>query len=180
MLLTQLLVVLGITGKKFKKIWLGFTLGGLAMIYTGYIGQYYETTSIPWLLIWGAISSVFMVYICYLVGISIFRAAPTLPGATGGLMRNIFWLLIFSWALYPIAYLVPWFMPTEWGMVLRQVLYTVTDITSKVIYGVMLSQVAEQRSAHEGYQPALDSLGWDAESRQLQEQQALHPEFSKI
>ncbi|WP_177204538.1 bacteriorhodopsin [Hymenobacter arizonensis] len=179
-LLTQLLVVLGITGAKFKRIWLGFTLGGLAMIYTGYIGQYYETTSISKLLIWGGISSVFMVYICYLVGNTIFRSAHTLPGTTGSLMRKIFWLLIFSWTLYPIAYLVPWFMPTEWGMVLRQTLYTVADITSKVIYGIMLSRVADERSAHEGYLPALQSLGWDDESRQIQEKQAQHPEFQKI
>lgn len=180
MLLTQLLVVLGITGRKFKKIWLGFTLGGLAMIYTGYVGQFYETTSIPRLLIWGGISSIFMVYICYLVGTTIFRAAHTLPGATGSLMRNIFWLLIFSWTLYPIAYLVPWFMPTEWGMVLRQGLYTVADITSKVIYGIMLSRVAEERSAHEGYQPALESLGWDAESQRILQEQERHPEFQKL
>jgi bacteriorhodopsin len=180
MLLTQLLIVLGITGAKFKRIWLGFTLGGLAMIYTGYVGQFYETTSIPNLLIWGGISSVFMVYICYLVGVTIFRTAHTLPGTTGSLMRSIFWLLIASWTLYPIAYLVPWFMPTEWGMVLRQTLYTVADITSKVIYGVMLSRVADERSAHEGYLPALESLGWDSESSEIQEQQARHPEVQKL
>jgi bacteriorhodopsin len=161
-LLTQLLLVLGITGAKFRRTWLGFAIGSMLMIWTGYVGQFYETTSLSQLLIWGAISSVFMVYICYLVGISIFPTSHAMPGITGKLMRWIFWLLIISWTLYPVAYLVPWFMPTAWGGVLRQVLFTVADVTSKVVYGVMLSRVALLRSAHEGYEPAHELLGLHA------------------
>lgn len=157
MLLTQLLVVLGITGQQFRRRFIGFSAGGLLMIYTGYVGQFYETTSIEQLLIWGAISTVFMVYICYLVGISIFRTATTLPAGTGGLARAIFWLLILSWTLYPIAYLMPWLSPTPNGMVARQILYTLADISSKVIYGVMLSQLATKLSALDGYRPAVDA-----------------------
>ncbi|MCC5612585.1 bacteriorhodopsin [Nostoc sp. CHAB 5834] len=155
MLLTQLLVVLGISGQQFRRTFVGFVVGGLLMIYTGYIGQFYETTSITTMNIWGAISTVFMVYICYLVGMSIFKTAQTMPGSTGGQARAIFWLLILSWTLYPIAYLMPWLSPTPNGMVTRQILYTIADITSKVIYGVMLSQLATKLSALEGYQPAV-------------------------
>ncbi len=157
MLLTQLLVVLGVAGKSFRRTFIGFVVGGLLMIYTGYVGQFYETTSISTMHIWGAISTVFMIYICYLVGNTIFRAARTMPGNTGHMARAIFWLLIISWTLYPIAYAMPWLSPTPNGMVARQVLYTLADITSKVIYGVMLSQLATKLSALEGYQPALDA-----------------------
>lgn len=155
MLLTQLLVVLGISGRQFRRTFIGFVVGGLLMIYTGYVGQFYETTSITNMNIWGGISTVFMVYICYLVGTSIFTAARTMPGNTGNQARAIFWLLIGSWTLYPIAYLMPWLSPTPDGMVARQILYTVADITSKVIYGVMLSQLATKLSALEGHQPAI-------------------------
>jgi len=154
MLLTQLLVALGVPHDKFRRTFIGFVVGGLLMIYTGYVGQFYETTSIANLLIWGGISTVFMVYICYLVGMTIFPAAKTLPGDTGKTARAIFWLLILSWTLYPIAYLMPWLSPTANGMVARQILYTVADISSKVIYGVMLTSLVTRRSALEGYVPA--------------------------
>lgn len=155
MLLTQLLVVLGISGKQFRRTFIGFVVGGLLMIYTGYVGQFYETTSLTTMNSWGAVSTVFMIYICYLVGMSIFKTAQNMPGDTGRQARAIFWLLILSWTLYPIAYLMPWLSPTPNGMVARQILYTVADISSKVIYGVMLSQLATKLSALEGYMPAV-------------------------
>jgi hypothetical protein len=42
-------------------------------------------------------------------------------------------------------------------VVARQISFTVADITSKVIYGVMLSRVAELRSQADGYAHALAS-----------------------
>jgi hypothetical protein len=41
-----------------------------------------------------------------------------------------------------------------WAAVMRQFLYTMADIFSKVIYGVLLTSVAQMRSAVEGYEPA--------------------------
>ncbi len=158
MLLTQLLIVLGVTGKAFNKKFVGFTVGGLLMIWTGYIGQFYEVIDIPNLLIWGAISTVFMVYICYLVGMSIFKNLYTQPKEVQGRIKAIFWVLIISWTLYPLAYLVPWFAPTEWGMVARQIMFTTADIVSKVIYGIILGQIATIKSAKEGYGMAMNTL----------------------
>ena len=41
-LLTELLIVAGITGVAFRKRWAAFVIAGLAMIWTGYIGQFDE------------------------------------------------------------------------------------------------------------------------------------------
>lgn len=161
MLLTQLLVVLGVSGTAFRKKFIGFVVAGLLMIWTGYIGQFYETNNLTNLLIWGAISTVFMVYIAYLVANSIFYGLKDTPKEVHGRLRAIWWLLIISWTLYPIAYLMPWLAPTEWGMVTRQVLFSVADITSKVIYGVILGQVITIRSAKEGYEPAMRALKYE-------------------
>lgn len=47
-------------------------------------------------------------------------------------------------------------MPVLWsaegGVVARQVIYTVADISSKVVYGVLLTMAAQIRSEAEGYQ----------------------------
>ena len=67
--------------------------------------------------------------------------------------------MMFAWTLYPIAYLVPAFMNNADGVVLRQLLFTVADISSKVIYGLMITYIAIKQSAAAGYLPAQQALG---------------------
>jgi bacteriorhodopsin len=67
------------------------------------------------------------------------------------------WFYI-TWTIYPIAYL----MPGLFGLigldstlvVSQQVLYTIADVTSKVIYGIMLNTVSTFLSTEEGFQEA--------------------------
>ena len=66
----------------------------------------------------------------------------------------MFWLLFLSWMLYPGAYLMPVFWFDSGGVVARQISYTLADITSKVIYGVLLGAIAQAVSVEEGYEPA--------------------------
>jgi bacteriorhodopsin len=67
-------------------------------------------------------------------------------------------LFYVAWWLYPIAYAAPVLMRAgvsyEVTIVSQQVIYTVADIASKVIYGVMLSVTATMLSEKQGYQRA--------------------------
>jgi bacteriorhodopsin len=73
-------------------------------------------------------------------------------------LNSIWVLFLISWMLYPGAYLMPHLLGIEGGffneagVVGRQITYTVADISSKVIYGVLLTNVAVILSKHEGYQ----------------------------
>lgn len=70
-------------------------------------------------------------------------------------------LFFVSWMLYPGGYLMPVLLNseglfqagiiTEAGIVGRALTYTVADVASKVIYGVILTQVAQIRSENLGY-----------------------------
>ncbi len=162
-LLTQMLFVVSVTPAVFKKTRTRFVIAGLLMIYTGYIGQYFQMTNLATYLIWGAISTIFFVYILYLVGRLIANTRDRMPLKASKSMLTIWWVLIISWTLYPLAYLVPlgFQLFPEWGAwaaVTRQFLYTMADIFSKVIYGVLLTGVAQTLSAEEGFRPALDAL----------------------
>jgi hypothetical protein len=53
--------------------------------------------------------------------------------------------------LYPGGYLMPVLMNSEAGVVGRQITYTVADISSKVVYGILLTQIAQILSRAEGY-----------------------------
>jgi len=156
-LLAQLVVVLGLSQGKAQRVATGFVIGGWLMIYTGYIGQFYETsaTSMSPFYIWFAVSTVFYLYLLYLVFSTINRYAPELPPEASSGMHFIKWWILGTWSLYLIAYLIPAFWPTGSGVVTRQIVYTVADITSKVFYGVFISWIAVARSKAEGYEPAI-------------------------
>ena len=159
MLLTQLLIVLGIVGASFKKLWWRLTVASLGMIYTGYVGQFYEATSVTQVLVWGTISTVFFVYLLYVVWTTIDKQLGTMSPRAAGWIRAARWVLVVSWLLYPGAYLAPLAGLTEQVVVARQMTITIADITSKIIFGVLLSLAAEARSSDEGFQQARTAQG---------------------
>ncbi|MEL7238498.1 MAG: bacteriorhodopsin [Planctomycetota bacterium] len=182
-LLMQIVIVLGLTGKKFWSPVAQFTIAGLLMIWTGYIGQFYEAVpaagattslatadqsflnnltasvlpgefgqnSIYWIMF--VVSCIFYAWILLLVvkvGLSK-ENLDKMPPAARNLMKYTMYLLIGSWMLYVVGYLMPAISISEESAAIRQVVYTIADVTSKVIYGVMLGQVATLRSQAEGY-----------------------------
>jgi len=151
MLLLQILFVVEITREQRSKLRNWFFFSGSMMILTGYIGQFYETTNTAALLIWGAISTIFFVHVLYLINRVIADAQKKLPAPAAKIMGSIWWLFLISWMLYPGGYLMPVLMNSEAGVVGRQLVYTIADISSKVIYGVLLSMVAIIRSEVDGY-----------------------------
>lgn len=158
-LLTQLLIVLGIRGKQLFSDASKLILSAWGMIITGYIGQLYEVDDTTKLLIWGAVSTLFFVYMNYIVGMRIFKEKQLLPENVRSVFTKIFWLMMIAWTLYPVAYLVPVLYNSSDGVVLRQLLFTVADISSKVVYGLMITYTAVLISASEGYAPAIRALG---------------------
>ncbi|MDG4811124.1 bacteriorhodopsin [Micromonospora sp. WMMD1120] len=153
-LLIQLLVVLGITGRAFHRTWVIFAAAGLAMIYTGYAGQFHEVDRGPQFWIWGLVSTAFFLLILVLVARTVFANVGRLPASARPLAKAVWWLLLGSWLLYPGAYLMPAMWDSADGVVARQITYTVADITSKVVYGVLLGIIARKVSAEEGWPPA--------------------------
>ncbi|WP_336921844.1 bacteriorhodopsin [Aquipuribacter sp. SD81] len=156
-LLTQLLIVMGVTGAAFRRAWALFAGAGLLMVYTGYVGQYYEVERTAPFWVWGAVSTVFFLVILVLVYRVVHGNLPRLPENARGLAKSVWWLLFVSWMLYPGAYLMPVLIDGTDGVVARQITYTVADITSKVIYGVLLAVIARKVSIAEGFTDAVPS-----------------------
>jgi len=160
MLLFQILFVVALTKSKFSSIRNQFWFSGAAMIITGYIGQYYEVTSIGTYAVWGAISTIFFIHILYLMHKVIKEGQEGIPEKAQRTLRSIWVLFLIAWMLYPGAYLMPHLggigaeggLFNETGMVARQITYTIADVSSKVIYGVLLTIVARSRSLAEGYE----------------------------
>lgn len=171
-LLTQILFVAGISGLLFRKYWRDFTLYGMLMIVTGYVGQFFEpgrpvgSDLVQW-LVWGVISTVFYILILQTMSKVIDTGAKNIKGigtkVTKLSMVSLFkfikpWFYI-TWTIYPIAYL----MPGLFGLigldstlvVSQQLLYTLADITSKVVYGIMLNTISTFLSTDQDFKEAL-------------------------
>ena len=158
-LLLQLLIVLNLKGKELFTTATWLILSAWGMIITGYVGQLYEVDDLNNLMLWGAASTAFFIVMNWIVGSKIFKNRATMLGGTDDAIIKVFWLMMFAWTLYPIAYLVPAFMPSADGVVVRQLLFTIADISSKVIYGLMITYIAINQSAAAGYEPAQRALG---------------------
>lgn len=157
MLLFQILFVVSLTKSSFSSVRNQLWFSGTLMIVTGYIGQYYEVTNFTAFAVWGAISTVFFFHILYVMRNVIKEGKEGIPAKAQKILGNIWILFLIAWFLYPGAYLMPHLLGvkgaffSEAGVVGRQITFTIADVTAKVIYGIMLTQVAQIRSKDEGY-----------------------------
>jgi bacteriorhodopsin len=158
MLLFQILFVVTLTKSSFTSVRNQFWFSGTGMIVTGYIGQFYEVTDITAFFIWGTISTLFFFHILYVMRNVINEGKEGMPAAAQKVLGNIWILFLVSWMLYPGAYLMPHLAGLEGGLfnesgvVGRQITYTIADVCSKVIYGILLTYTATILSKSEGYE----------------------------
>jgi len=158
MLLFQILFVVSLTTSSFSSIRNQFWFSGTLMILTGYIGQYYEVTSPLAFFLWGGISTLFFIHILIVMRKVITQGQEGIPAQAAKYLGGIWWLFLVSWMLYPIAYLMPYIAPfNEIGVVGRHITFTIADISSKVIYGVMLAMTAKVLSEEEGYKESANA-----------------------
>ncbi|WP_116124799.1 bacteriorhodopsin [Lewinella sp. IMCC34183] len=157
MLLFQILFVVSLTKSSFSSIRNQFWFSGVLMILTGYVGQYYEVTNLTAFFVWGAISTVFFLHVLWVMNRVIKEGKEGLSEPARAVLNRIWIVFLVSWFLYPGAYLMPHLLGieggffNETGIVARQMTYTVADIVSKVIYGILLTQLAQIMSREEGY-----------------------------
>ncbi|MEM8745998.1 MAG: bacteriorhodopsin [Actinomycetota bacterium] len=159
-LLTQLLIVGGATGAVFFKRWASFVVAGLAMIWTGYVGQFDEVEGGAQFWVWGAISTAFYLWLLVVAYQTVRDARRDSPKEVDKMFAAVWWLFLVAWTIYPLAYLMPQIWDDANGVVLRNLIYSFADISSKAVYGVLLALIAQKMSVVDGYQPAIDSESW--------------------
>lgn len=159
MLLIQILFVAEIVGSDRLKYMVRFSAAGALMIILGYIGQFYEPGRLNanmflW-IVWGLLSTGFFIYVLVLITQVIRQGQSVMDGTARSLFGAILPLFYVSWWLYPVAYAAPGFMAVgasyEITIVSQQVIYTIADIASKIVYGVMLTATATMLSERQGY-----------------------------
>ena len=158
LLLVQLPIALGVLRGDLHKRSLRMIVPALLMIWTGLIGQFGEVSNFTQLNIWGIVSSAFFLWLIVEVKGTITLGTAETPVELQAWPRNLFWYFLATWGLYPIAYALPQLGQDGNVVVAQQLLFSIADISTKLIYGVLLSRFCLRRSALEGYEPSLAAL----------------------
>jgi bacteriorhodopsin len=163
-LLLQMLVVLPLAAKKKISYATQFVVAGLGMIWTSWAAQFYETggvvvdgtaviegsSSAPF-WIWYLLGWAFYVWIVAIVWKTIREGIQLVPERAGKILNAILWVFLVAWTAYAVAIVLPQFWFTAEAGVARAFIFTIADVVSKAIYGVMLGMVAVIISREEGY-----------------------------
>lgn len=166
LLIAELVLLLALDS---RKKWITIArLGGAAalMIALGYPGEVSDDTTTKWIF-WG-LAMIPFVYIVWALFSQLGRAIDALPTQARRAVRAMRTVLLVTWLVYPVAYLVP-----EMGFsdataeVLRQVGYAVADVTAKPIYGVLLFVAAVALSRSEGYRGEVGPTDGDGEREKV-------------
>ena len=163
MLTTQLLVVMGLTKAVYWSQWWKLTVAGLVMVWFSYFASFFESYRLVpggnpvayWVLF--LIATVAWLYIYWALYGLMKDAQTRMSERAGRTLGQAYWLLLVSWFIYPVAIAMPTIWPTETGVVVRQILYTIADISSKLIFGFLVGRVALLRSADEGFAMAVST-----------------------
>jgi bacteriorhodopsin len=156
-LLVQVLYAFDLARSRVQRLRVVLVTSGLLMVFCGYVGQFAAGSDDSTLLLWGALGTApFVVLLAVLVPL-LLAARRSLPAEAAVTARNLVPVFAFFWGLYPIAYLLPAVDAGPTTAVVMQVLFTVADVGSKVLYGVLLAKICRVRSAADGHAPALQS-----------------------
>lgn len=150
LLTVELVLVMGLPKGKSGPLAAKLGIGAALMIATGYPGEIATSTTSR--VVWGIISSIFMFYVLYLLWSELGDAITDQPSQVATLLGNARLLLLFTWGFYPIVYCFPYFGWTGSSALTGvQVGYTIADILAKAGYGVLIYNIARQKSIEEGF-----------------------------
>lgn len=149
LLVVELLIVLGVATDLRKKLMWRLVPATALMIGLGYPGEISSDNGTKWL--WWVLAMIPFVYILWVLNGQLQEASKRETGAVSSAIKKATAVLLITWCFYPIVYLFPVFDNSAEGIsqgleVARQVGYTISDITAKALYGLMILGIARARS----------------------------------
>ncbi|MFN5602612.1 MAG: bacteriorhodopsin [Acidimicrobiaceae bacterium] len=147
LLVIELLIVLGVTAERRKKLMFSLVPATVLMIALGYPGEISSDDGTKWL--YWILAMLPFIYILWILAGELKAAGTRETGAVSKAIKNATTVLLVTWMVYPIAYLFPVIFDAtnEGAETARQIGYTLADITAKGLYGLMILSIAKARSA---------------------------------
>jgi bacteriorhodopsin len=145
LLLVETVAVLALPKKESNSLLTKLVIASVLMIVTGYPGEI--SNEIKTRLIWGAVSTVPFAYILYILWVELSGSLGRQTSDVQAMVRNLRLLLLFSWGVYPIVYLLPVFGISSPGATTAvQVGYTIADVLAKPLFGLIIFAIAVSKT----------------------------------
>jgi bacteriorhodopsin len=164
LLVFEAIAVLGLAQATKRSLMIKLIPAAALMIALGYPGEVTADTTTR--LVWGTLSTIPFAYILYVLWTEFGAALATQSEIVRTKVRNIRLLLLFTWGVYPIAYLLPVLSSEATASLLvgREVGYAVADLLAKAFFGILIAGIALRKTEEMGllHQPVPDQATVDA------------------
>jgi bacteriorhodopsin len=145
LLLVELIAVLALARKVQSRLLMQLVPAAALMIALGYPGEISGDNGVRGLF--GILSSIPFLFILYVLFVQLSKSLKNQPPQVRKTLGNLRYLLLLSWGVYPIAYLLPLLdISGADAWVAKQVGYSVADIVAKAVYALIIFQVAKMKS----------------------------------
>ena len=146
LLVIELLIVLGVTADRRKKLMTTLVPATVLMIGLGYPGETSTNDGTKWTF-W-VLSMLPFIFILMTLSKELKAAGSRETGTVSAAIKSATTILLLTWLVYPIGYLFPVIFEAtnEGAEAARQVAYTFADITAKALFGLMILNIAKARS----------------------------------
>ena len=145
LLMVELILVMKLSS---SETWSKATRLGLlaaVMIVLGYPGEISTDAGTRWL--WWGLSMIPFLWIVYELFVGLSKSIQSQPENVRGLVDGARWLVLASWAFYPVVFIFPMIGLTgDVANVAVQVGYTIADIVAKAVFGVVIYMIAVRKS----------------------------------
>lgn len=145
LLLVELIAVLALARSVQSGLLYRLIPASALMIALGYPGEISDDNGIRG--IFGLLSTIPFAYILYVLFVQLSKNLDRQPAGVRKTVGNLRFLLLLSWGVYPIAYLLPILnIGGADAWVGKQIGYSVADILAKALYAIIIYQVAKTKS----------------------------------
>ena len=149
LLLVEVIAVLALAKAASKSLIMRLVPASAAMIALGYPGEI--ATEQGTQIMYGVLSTLPFLYILYVLFVELGKSLGNQPEGVADSVKNLRYLLIATWGVYPIAYCFNvWGDASSDSFVAIQVGYTMADVLAKCVFGLTIYKIARMKSAAEG------------------------------
>ena len=146
LLLFEAIAVLALARMVRRNLMVKLIPAAFLMIALGYPGEI--STDNMTRGIWGALSSIPFLYILYVLWVELGKSMVTQPTQVRKDLNGLRLLLLATWGVYPIAYLLPQLgIDGADSFVGRQLGYSIADVLAKCLFGLLIYKIAREKSA---------------------------------
>ena len=145
LLLFETIAVLALAPAVRRGLMMKLIPAAALMIILGYPGEISDDNLTRG--IWGALSTIPFLYILYVLWVELGKAMKTQPEQVRKDLNGLRLLLLATWGVYPIAYLMPQLgFDGADSFVYRQVGYSIADVLAKCLFGLIIYKIAREKS----------------------------------